>query len=150
MTDRPWSGRLFTWLRKGLSGMPAALRLNEGLGVTARLHRALHVVHLLDRRHVTLKDGGNLGPAKRTAIVSVLVLQYSYAVLCKTLYASQMPRLRALHDWLVQVGKGSTTSIGKFIVFRLSLKVFELHNFVFQRAYFFGERVVHQHASCGT
>lgn len=36
MTDRTWSGRLFTWLRKGLAGMPAALRLNELLGVILR------------------------------------------------------------------------------------------------------------------
>ena len=36
MTDRPWRRRFFTWLRKGLAGMPAALRLNEGLGVNAQ------------------------------------------------------------------------------------------------------------------
>jgi hypothetical protein len=36
MTDRPWSRKLAARLRKGLAGMPLALRLSEGLGIAGR------------------------------------------------------------------------------------------------------------------
>ena len=78
--------------------------------------------------------------AKGAAIYLVLILKYAYAVFGKALYARQMPRLRCLHNWLVQEAEDTRSQIGKFVIFRLSLKVFQLNQFFFERAYLLGER----------
>ncbi len=138
MTPGPGLRKRTEYLRPGPGGMPLALLLSEGLGLAA-MARVLVFINLVNARHARLKQRGNSCLANRASVLVILVLKYSYAVFGKAFYARQMSWLSSLHRWLVKITKNAPTQVGKFVVFRLSLKVFQLHQFFFERAYLLGE-----------
>lgn len=80
------------------------------------------------------------------AVISVYLRAWSVRLenrllsLSKAVCTQIMRWLVVLHTWLHTVRENVRSDIGKLIALRLSLPVFQLHNFLFKLAYTLGER----------